>query len=148
MLIEYVRIACVIVLINTSRLVFKINFSFHPSTFFVIFSQRSLKVLIFYRPPTIGSPKIFFTIFHNSLSQQALYILLNFHSSIPANSLVLPAYKNVLWARRAIQTNSFLKQVQCILSEGSVSLGKIKCISIMVPKFRFICTLISLLWSP
>ena len=57
--IVYVRIAWATVLIRISLLALKIYFSFHPTTLLVIFSPRSLKVLIFAFPPIIGRPKYF-----------------------------------------------------------------------------------------
>ena len=58
-LIEYVGIACEIVLISTSLLALEMNFSFHPVTHLAIFSWRSLKVLILFFTPTIGNPRYF-----------------------------------------------------------------------------------------
>lgn len=56
---EYVGIACTIVLIRTFLLAFEINFSFHPITFLVIFSYKSLKVFTLDFPLTIGNPRYF-----------------------------------------------------------------------------------------
>ena len=57
--IGYVKIAWATVFIRISLLALEIYFSFHPNTLFVIFSPKSLKVLTFDFPPTIGRPKYF-----------------------------------------------------------------------------------------
>ena len=56
---EYVGIACVTVLIRTSLHALEINFSFHPITFLVIFSCKSLNVFTLDFPLAIGNTRYF-----------------------------------------------------------------------------------------
>lgn len=57
-LIEYVGNTCATKYV-TSPPAFEIYFSFQPVIFLAIHSQRSLKVLILFLPPTIDNPKYF-----------------------------------------------------------------------------------------